>query len=420
MTSVLWTSLETAVITGGKNTREWQATGVCINAQELKPGDLFFAAPDDNLDDVFMKGAAAAVVASGVEDKGWPLMRVVDVFDALQTMARAARFKTHAQVVAVQGQAGRQAIQQILSSVFDVFSGGRHLSLGLTALPEICDFAVFGFSPLVKPDIAVVTDCSNVDGSVFESMQPNGRVLIHADSGNVAAVIAKARAAGIRNIFTYGRAVDADAVMVENLHAANGVRLRMRILGETVDTVLPANESATPEMLAAALILKLSEISAVRIEGVFAGHDPASIQGTNLALIDRMLKNPSQAAFKVVNMIDTGNGRRKVVLDNITVAPQQTSMFANKDLEIPLKVDNLELVYACKGVSLFSNAEKAVQQIRPLDALGKIVPSVLSPGDFLTFKGLGGKGLRAKGLLDTPKNLISGALRLMPQAGRKV
>ncbi len=415
MNTILWTSLEAAVICGGRNSREWQATGMCISAADVKPGDLFFAAPGDNLDEVFMKGAAAAVVTSGVEDRGFPLMRVADVYDALSVMARAARFKTHAQVIAVQGQAGRAAIANVLSPAFDVYTGSRHLSLALSALPEMGDFAVMGFSPLVRPDIAIVTDCANIDSSVFESMPQNGRVIIHADSGNVADVIAKARAAGIRNIFTYGRAVDSDAVLVENLPAANGVRVRMRILGEAVDAVLPAGANITAEMLAGALIMKLSEIPALRIANILAGEPDGKISNdTNLALIDRMLKNPSQAAFKVVNMIDVGNGRRKAILDNIAVQPQKSGIFSNKELEIPMKVDNLELVYACKGVSLFNDADAAIQKTKPLHALGNIVPSVLSPGDYLTFKGV------SKGLVGGSKNLISNALRLMPQAGRKV
>jgi hypothetical protein len=412
--TILWTSLEASVITGGRSTKDWRATGMCINAAEVQPGDLFFAAPGDNLDEVFMKGAAAAVVASGAEDKGFPLMRVADVYDALSVMARAARFKTHLQVIAVQGQAGRQSLAQTLSSIFEVYTGNRHVSLVLSALPEMGDFAVLGFSPLVKPDIAIVTDCNNVDSSVFEAMPQNGRVIIHADSGNVADVIARARAAGIRNIFTYGRAVDSDAVLVENLPAANGVRVRMRILGEAVDAILPAGAQVNAEMLAGALIMKLSEIPALRIAHALAGENgEVAAESKNLALIDRMLKNPSQAAFKVVNMIDIGNGRRKAILDNITIEPQKTSPFSNKKLEIPMKVDNLELVYACKGVSLFNDADAAVQQTKPFHALGNIVPSVLSPGDYLTFKGVG------KGLMGGPKNLISSALRLMPQTGRK-
>ncbi len=409
MNTVLWTSLESAVITGGKNSREWRATGMCINAHEVKPGDLFFAAPGDNLDEVFMKGAAAAVVTTGVEDKGFPLLRVADVYDALHVMARAARFKTHAQVIAVQGPAGRQSIHQLLSSTFEVYSGHRHLSLAMSAVPEAIDFAIFGFSPLVKPDIAIVTDCNNIDSSVFESMPPNGRVIVHADSGNVADVVAKARAAGIRNIFTYGRTVDSDAVLVENLPASNGVRVRMRILGEAVDAILPVGTQVNSEMLAGALILKLSEIPAPRIAHILTG-EKQTAERTNLALIDRMLKEPSQAAFRIVNMIDMGNGRRKALLDNIAIQPQKSAIFAHKELEIPMKVDNLELVYACKGVSLFSDAENAVQQTRPTHALGNIVPSVLSPGDFLTFKGLAAGS----------KGLLSNALRLMPQAGRKV
>jgi hypothetical protein len=410
---ILWTSLETAVITGGRNSCDWQATGVCLNAAEVQPGDLFFAGDNDDLREVFLKGAAAAVVAHNVpETGGWPLLKVADVFEALRGMARAARFKTHAQVVAVQGQEARHAVMEILSAACDVYKGRRHLSLGLAGLPESSDFAVFGFSPMVRPDIAVVTDCKNADGSVFETMAPNARILISADTKNFMDAIAMARASGIRNIFTYGRAKDADAVLLECLNANNGVRVRMRVLGENLEAVLPAGEGPAPEMLAGALILKLSEVSGPRIAQILSKESPrAAGETSNVSLMDKLLGGPSQTAFRVMNVIDRGYGRRMAVLDNVFAAPQRTSIFSNKELDIPMKIDNLELVYACKEVSLFSNAEAAIQQARPAAALGNIVPSVLGPGDFLTFKGL----------LGGSKNLMSSAMRLMPQvAGKKI
>lgn len=407
---VLWTSMEATVITGGRSTHEWRATGVALNVHDIRPGDLFFAAPGDDLQDVFLRGAAAAVVAGGGGECGnLPILMVPDVFDALRALARAARFRTHAQVVSVQGQAARQAVSNILSMVFDVYKAGKHQSLSLCAMPEISDFAVFGFSPLVKPDIAVITDCKTAESAVFESMAAGARVLINTESEDAMGAIARARAAGIRNVFTYGKARDADAMILQVLKAANGTRVRMRVLGEAIETILPSDEMPGPEMLAGVLVLKLSEVSIHRIGQAFARPGKRGMAGNNLALMDKLVKTPMQAAFRVINMIDFGKGKRTLVLDNIQGNPQKTTEFSNKDLAIPMRIDNLEFVYACKGLSLFANAESAIRNIKPSAALEKIVPDVLGTGDYLTFEGITGG----------PGRQIPGAMRFTPNGRSK-
>lgn len=401
---ILWTSLEAAVITGGKNTQEWQATGLCLNENEVMPGDLFFAAQNDDLEKVFQRGAVAAVVPWNAADReGRPMLKVPDVFAALMELARASRYKTHAEVIAVQGTAARKTVQSMLSVFYQVHYGGRHLSQGLASMPETADFAVFGFSPLSKPDIAIVTDCSNVDGSVFESMLPSGRIFIFSDEGDAADVIAKARAAGIRNIFTFGSARDADAVMFNTLVAANGTRVQLKILDEIFESVVPPGETVAPVMTAVALILKLAGNPAHHIARVLSGSAQKKSFGESgkITLIDRFLANQAQTAFRVVNMIDTGGGRRTAVLDNISAHYGHGISISDKNLEIPRRIDTLNLVFACKRLHLLSNAETAIRESQSMRSLGRIVPDVLAPGDFLTFKRV----------LSGPKNMIANALR---------
>ena len=407
--TILWTSLEASVITGGQANQEWQATGVSINAQEVRPGDLFFATREDNLDEVFRKGACAAVVASPCPDHpNLPLLKVANVFDALQSLGRAARFKTHSYVVSAQGQAARAVIARALARAFDFYRGARHMSLGLAAMPENCEFALFGFSPLVRPDIAVIMDCANVESSVFESMPASGRVLVHAN-GDYINVIVKARAAGIRNIFTFGVDADCDAMMIETLHAGNGARARLKILSEPLDIILPPGEFLNPEMLAAALILKLSEVPLHRIAQILGGQaDAKNIQGNNLALIDTV-RHPVQTAFRVMNMIDLGRGRRTAVLEIVPGASDRLISVSNKDFDIPRKIDSLDLLYACKGLRLFSNVENAIRGAKPAASLEHITLQALAPGDFVTFK-----GDLSRGVYNAPQGFHSSALRLNP------
>ena len=98
--SIIWTSSEAAAVTGGIAARNWCATGVSLSVSDIKPGDLFIASADDDLEQVFAKGAAAAMVSGKAEVKGdYPLLRVPGVFEALQSLASAGRYKTHGTVV---------------------------------------------------------------------------------------------------------------------------------------------------------------------------------------------------------------------------------------------------------------------------------------------------------------------------------
>lgn len=410
-THILWSSIEAGVITGGRNTCEWRASGIALNAREVKPGDLFFAAASDDLEEVFRNGAAAAVVPrNAAERPGWPMLKVADPYEALLALARAARFKTHAYVVSVQGQEARRTVERMLGSVFSAHGGFRNFSQGLAAMPENCDFAVFGFSPLVRPDIAIITDCANVDGSVFESMPSSGRVLIDGDSEASLEVIARARAAGIRNIFTFGKSQDADAALLDVLYAYNGARARLKVMSEVFEAVLPAGASLKPETLAAALIMRLSEASLTRIGQVLEseGNRIPGFTAGNLALLDSSCRYPVHTAFRVSNMIDLGRGRRTAVLDNIAASPD-CARASGGDLAIPSKLDNLDLVFAGKGLYLYPDAENAIRQGRPAASLEKIASSALAPGDFVTFEGF----------VRGSKKLMASALRMIGPMTRK-
>ena len=65
--SVLWTSAEAIVATGGESASDWQAHGVSIDTRSLQKGDLFVALTDvrdghEFVSQALEKGAAAALV----------------------------------------------------------------------------------------------------------------------------------------------------------------------------------------------------------------------------------------------------------------------------------------------------------------------------------------------------------------------
>lgn len=330
---ILWSSKEAEVLTGGKNTSPWRATGVAINVNEVAPGDVFFAAHGDDLDMVFARGAAAAVVPHNMTFKeAWPCLRVENTFEALRSFARAGRFKTHALVVSVQGENERNAIAENLKSKAEIHEGGRHMSQGLAAMPDDVSYGLFGFSPAVAPDIAIVTDPEKAAHSrVFNAMPSHGVVLMDLSHQEAVPCLAAIKAAGVQNI------LDIHEVFTNpKLIKQKAVRIVLETSAETL------------------------------VNGV------------------SRLQSEHYAALKVRNLIDIGVGNRTIILDSA----QKKNREATEDMEnwqIPQRLENLNLVCTSPQISIASSIHKAIRRARDTD-FKKIVPEVLIPGDYVIFK----------------------------------
>src|SRR3546814_16770933 len=93
----LWSAEEARQATGGRNTRDWGATGVSIDSRSIEPGDLFVALKGPTFDGhdfagkAIKAGAAASMVhrrAAGIDDS-LPLLIVDDSFAALWRLGPA-------------------------------------------------------------------------------------------------------------------------------------------------------------------------------------------------------------------------------------------------------------------------------------------------------------------------------------------
>ncbi len=99
---------------------------ISIDSRSLEPGDLFFAIKGDRTDGhdyvaaAFERGAAAAVVDEAHADalKGLGTLYIVhDVLKAMENLARAARERTRAAVIAVTGSVGKTSTKEALRCV---------------------------------------------------------------------------------------------------------------------------------------------------------------------------------------------------------------------------------------------------------------------------------------------------------------
>ncbi|MFN3209255.1 MAG: UDP-N-acetylmuramoyl-tripeptide--D-alanyl-D-alanine ligase [Roseovarius sp.] len=249
--SVLWTSQAAAEATGGRNTCDWQATGVSIDTRTLQPGDLFVALKDvrdghDFVAQALEKGAAAALVSHVPEGvaKDAPLLIVDEVLPALQALGRAARARTGAKVVAITGSVGKTSTKEMMRAALQG-QGRTHAAeasynnhwgvpLTLARMPEDTEYAVIEIgmnhpgeiSPLAvmaRPHVALITTIApahleafeNIEGiarekaAIFDGLEPGGTAIINADVGT-AAILEEAARAKAAAVVRFGTAEDAE------------------------------------------------------------------------------------------------------------------------------------------------------------------------------------------------------------------
>ncbi|WBU63145.1 UDP-N-acetylmuramoyl-tripeptide--D-alanyl-D-alanine ligase [Paracoccus aerodenitrificans] len=194
----LWSSDDAAKATGGRNTGEWQATGVSIDTRSIQPGELFVALSDtrdghDFVAQAFQKGAAAVLVSRVPENlpENLPLLIVDDVLPALEAMGRAARERMQGKVIGVTGSVGKTSTKEMLRAAL-ARQGKLHAAeasynnhwgvpLTLARMPRDSDFAIIeiGMSnpgeiaPLARmarPHAALITTIAAAHMAAFEGL----------------------------------------------------------------------------------------------------------------------------------------------------------------------------------------------------------------------------------------------------------
>ena len=257
--------------------------GISIDSRTVGKGDAFFAIKGDNRDGhefvegALKAGAALAVVSSAQRARfpDAPLLIVPDVFEALRGLARAARERMRAKVIAVTGSVGKTGTKEALNLALSA-DGETHASvasynnhwgvpLSLTRCPATVKYGVFEIgmnhageitplTKLVRPHIAIVTGVEPVHleyfgslekiadakAEIFAGVEPGGAVVLNRDNRQYARLTAAAKAAHIERLVSFGEHADADARLLRlSLHADCSI-VEAQILGQAVTYKLGA------------------------------------------------------------------------------------------------------------------------------------------------------------------------------------
>ncbi|MDI1346395.1 MAG: UDP-N-acetylmuramoylalanyl-D-glutamyl-2,6-diaminopimelate--D-alanyl-D-alanine ligase, partial [Pseudolabrys sp.] len=258
-------------------------TGISIDSRGLSKGEAFFALTDardghEFVDSALKAGAGVAVVA---RDKramfaaDAPLLLVDDVLEALRDLARAARKRTQAKVIAVTGSVGKTGTKEALRLALSA-DGETHASaasynnhwgvpLSLARCPADVKYAVFEIgmnhageitplTQLVRPHVAIVTTVEAVHleyfgtlekiadakAEIFFGIEPGGAAIINRDNSQYDRLATAAKAANVARIVSFGESPEAEARLVRHALKPDSSCVHASILGEDVTYKLGA------------------------------------------------------------------------------------------------------------------------------------------------------------------------------------
>jgi UDP-N-acetylmuramoyl-tripeptide--D-alanyl-D-alanine ligase len=258
--------------------------GLSIDSRNLVRGDAFFAIMGDNrdghdfVDSALKAGAGLAVVARDRRSRfptDAPLLIVDDVLGALRALARAARARSAAKVIAVTGSVGKTGTKEALRLALAP-EGETHASaasynnqwgvpLSLARLAATAKYAVFEIgmnhageivplTQLVRPHVAIVTaiepvhleyfgsldKIADAKAEIFTGIEPGGAAVLNRDNAQYARLAAAAKTASVARIVSFGEHAGADARLLRHSLHAECSTVEARIFGQDVTYKLGA------------------------------------------------------------------------------------------------------------------------------------------------------------------------------------
>ena len=453
--SALWT-LDAMVAAMGAETSgalPADVPGLSIDSRSIAKGEAFFAIKGDNRDGhdfveaALKSGAGLAVVAHDQRQRfsaDAPLLVVDDVLEALRELARAARARSHAKVIAVTGSVGKTSTKEGLRLALSA-DGETHASaasynnhwgvpLSLARCPASAKYGVFEIgmnhageitplTKLVRPHVAIITAIAPVHLQYFGSLQkiaeakaeifcglePGGGAVLNRDNRQYAQLAKAAAAAGVARIVSFGEHAKADARLTRHSLHADVSTVQARILGQDVTYKIGAPGkhlvlNSLAVLAAAALVGADLALAALALNNL----KPAAGRGTRITLrmpggsallIDESYNaNPASmaAAIALLGQAPVGkNGRRVAVLGDMLELGAQGAALHRALIE-PIEAAGVDLVF-CSGPLMHALWQALPSGVRGgyAETAAALQPAVLAAiraGDAVMVKGsLGSK-----------------------------
>ncbi|RCL02896.1 MAG: UDP-N-acetylmuramoyl-tripeptide--D-alanyl-D-alanine ligase [Candidatus Tokpelaia sp. JSC161] len=376
--------------------------GISIDTRTLQKGDAFFAIQGKNFDGhdfvpmAVEKGASVLVLsqkyALSFEKDGEcvPLILVNHVREALEKLARVARSRSSAKVIAVTGSVGKTTTKDALFCAFSrignvyasPYSFNNHwgVPLALARMPLNTDFGIFEIGmnhkneirqlvKLVAPDIAIITRIAaahlryfdNMEGiadakaEIFEGLQSNGVVFLNINDSFFLYLKRKAYAVGVRHVLSFGDLDTADYRLKNIEIGDDSLLFKARLpLKEVIVKVNVPGVHMAHNCLAVLGVADILAVDMARVllglQNFFAGkgrgmrYKVALPGGGSFLLIDETYNaNPAsmRAALSVLRKNKIGSyGRRVAVLGDM-LELGHVSRREHEELALPIRASGI-------------------------------------------------------------------------------
>ena len=198
---------------------------------------------------------------------------MADTQRGLEDLARAARARSNAKIIAVTGSAGKTTTKEMLRLCSTLWAAPmlRPRRTTITGacrsasrrMPRDAEYGVFevgmnhageirNLVSFVRPHVAMITTIApahleffgsceaiaDAKSEIFEGLAPGGAALIPSDSPYAARLVRRAEQAQVSRILRFGHQGDARLLSFET--AGQGMRIKADILGRTVDCLIGA------------------------------------------------------------------------------------------------------------------------------------------------------------------------------------
>jgi len=463
----LWSAAQAAQATGGELRGDWRADGVSIDSRTLVPGDLFVALKGphhdghDHVRHALDAHAAAAMVerAADIASAQAPLLIVPDSLEGLTALAKAARARSAARIVAVTGSVGKTGSKDLIARALAV-AGSVSLSAGnlnnyigaplsLARLPAEAAFGVFELgmnqpgeiaplSRLARPHVVLVTNVEAVHteffdhvdavaeakAEIFAGLEPGAVAVLNRDNKYFDFLQARALEAGAVRIIAFGRDGNSEARLLAWSPDREGGQVEAEICGARCSYRLAlsgehwALNSVAALATAVAAGAPLNEAAAALVlhqasPGRGARHRLA-VPGGEYELIDESY-NASPvavgAAIRSLKNIPPAPGARRIAVLGDMLELGASAVEAHVALAPVLGEAGVDLVFTVGRLmshlyAVLPNRMRAGQAETSADLLPALRVA-LRPGDVVLIKGSLGVNMRL--LVDALKHAAQAA-----------
>ncbi len=457
MTAPLWTRTEAAAATRARVLGpDWSAAGVSIDSRKVGPGDLFIALEGERVDGhdfvaaALDNGAAAALVArvpDNLPDDA-PWLVVDSVLEGLVDLAKAARTRSNARIVAVTGSVGKTGSKEMLATALSALGKTRatvgnlnnHIGapLSLARLEADCDFAVFELgmnhadeirplSRLVAPHVAMITNVeavhieffdNGIDGvadakaEILECLQPHGTAVLNRDNASFDRLYNHARRLDIDRVTTFGSDSACTVQLLEVEPAPDHTRVVAVVAGRRLSWTVggigrhwginSAGVVATLHALNVDLEPCLEQLARVSAKRGRGGQVRLSLPDGDATLIDESYNaSPPaiRAALAVFATTPMSPGGRRILALGDMLELGATEREAHAALSEAVRAARPHAVYLCgPRMEALRDALGPDQVTGYADTaadLAEQVADAVVPGDVLLIKGSLGMGMKA-------------------------